>query len=290
MSAGLHGTRSGATASPGGARDTAPYGFRHTSAAGSAPVRRDIAVEAPVALEVNGIGLAVMMASPADLEDFAVGFALAEGLIERIADVRSLGVAEVDNGWIVRLDVAGDRGARTMERMRTRVTESACGLCGMESLAALARPLPRVARPLALTLAAVDRALAGLAGLQALGRRTGASHAAALCEADGTVVLVREDVGRHNALDKLIGAAMRGEVVMADRFALMTSRLSFELVEKAVRAGLGGLAAISAPTSLALERAEAAGLPVVAALRDGSMIHEPVAERRGAVSRAETRP
>ena len=228
---------------------------------------KPIAVEAPVALEVNGIGLAVMMATPEALEDFAVGFAVAEGLLRDAGAIEGLDAVEVRDGWIVRLRVGGVSREAALARARTRVTESACGLCGAESLAQVARALPRVTRPMAPTHAALRAAMAALPERQAMGRRTRATHAAALCDADGAIRLIREDVGRHNALDKLVGGALRAGEPMEGRFALVTSRLSYELVEKAVRAGLGALAALSAPTSMALARAKAAGLPVVAPAR-----------------------
>lgn len=236
------------------------------------PCGREVAVEAPVAIEVNGIGYAVMMATPSRLEDYATGFALGEGLIAGARDVAEVIVHEAPNGWIVRLILRAEPGAHVLDRVRRRVTESGCGLCGLESLEALARPLPRVAEPLALERAAIFRALGELGRHQALGRRTGAVHAALLCGPDGAVRLAREDVGRHNALDKLVGAALREGVGMGDGFALLTSRCSFELVEKAVVAGLGALVTLSAPTTLALDRAAAAGLPLVVLAREDSAL------------------
>lgn len=233
---------------------------------------REVAVEAPVAVEVNGIGYAVMMATPVDLEDFALGFALGEGLVGGVADVADTLVHETPLGWIVRLTLRAEPGSRVLDRVRRRVTESGCGLCGLESLEALARPLPRVAAPLALDRAAIFRSLDELERHQALGRRTGAVHAALLCGPDGAARLAREDVGRHNALDKLVGAALREGVALETAFALLTSRCSFELVEKAVVAGLGALVTLSAPTTLALDRAAAAGLPLTVLARKDSAL------------------
>ena len=234
------------------------------------PRGRDVAVEAPVAIEVNGIGYAVMMATPSHLEDFATGFALAEGLIGGAGEVAEVIVHEAPAGWIARL-ILRDPRARVLDRVRRRVTESGCGLCGLESLEALARPLPPVAAPLALDRAAIFRALGELSRHQALGQRTGAAHGAFLCRPDGAILLAREDVGRHNALDKLVGAALRGDVALGGRFALLTSRCSYELVEKAVVAGLSALVTLSAPTTLALDRAKAAGLPLSVLARDDSV-------------------
>ena len=242
----------------------------------SEPLDRDVAVEAPVSVEVNGIGFAVMMATPLDLEDFALGFARAEGLISGIDEVRDAQIHRHPLGWIVRLRVGEDATRRVLARARTRVTETACGLCGLENLEALGAPLPRVSRPSAPSAEAAERARGAVRGVQDLGRRTGATHAAALCDPAGRIVLVREDVGRHNAMDKLVGAGMRAGVDLAAHFALVTSRLSFELVEKAARADLGALVALSAPTTLALSRAEEAGLPVIALARpDGALAARP---------------
>ena len=229
-------------------------------AQGSAPV------EIPVSIEINGIGIAVMMATPGDLEDYVIGFARAEGLVSEMAEIRDIMLHRHPVGWIVRMRVTG-AGARAVQaRARSRITESACGLCGMETLEALGGPIPRIARPLTLDVPALAAARAAMPGRQVLGRATRGTHAAALCDADGRIVLVREDVGRHNALDKLVGAGMVANVDFGGHFALMTSRLSFELVEKAAAAGIGALAAFGTATSLALDRATLAGLPLHAAL------------------------
>ncbi|WP_299839366.1 formate dehydrogenase accessory sulfurtransferase FdhD [uncultured Jannaschia sp.] len=233
---------------------------------------RDVAVEVPVSIEVNGIGIAVMMATPDALDDFAVGFARAEGLIDRADQVAGIDRHRHSLGWIVRMRVDATATARVLARARTRVTETACGLCGLENLEALAAPLPRISRPMRIAPSAIGAALDHIRSLQDLARRTSATHAAALCDPSGEIVLMREDVGRHNALDKAIGAGMLSGFVFPDLFALVTSRLSFELVEKAARADLGALVAMSAPTSLALDRAAEAGLPVIASARpDGAL-------------------
>ncbi|MCL3883134.1 formate dehydrogenase accessory sulfurtransferase FdhD [Marivita sp. GX14005] len=254
--------------------DRQPRWFHESSQArADATVSRAVAAEEPVAIEVNGFGLAVMMATPTDLDDFATGFAVAEGLLCPDETPRFTEVARVPGGVIVRLGLApGAEGATHLAaRVRTRVSESACGLCGMESLNSLAKPLPRVVHPVRPDDTAVRRVLRDLRAHQPLSRETAAAHAATLCDMHGRILLVREDVGRHNALDKLVGGAMRSGIALRGRFALMTSRLSFELVEKAVRAGIGGLVSISAPTSMALHRAEEAGLPVIVRARPGGM-------------------
>ena len=237
-----------------------------------APAGREWVPEAPVALEFNGVAYAVMMATPADLADFAAGFAIAEGLARHGGDIADIGVARVDNGWIVRTRISGLGAERLAERVRTRVAESSCGLCGIENLEALARPLPRVARHAPLDAAAIFAARDGLRDLQPLGNRTEAAHAAAWADTAGQICCVREDVGRHNAVDKLVGAMMREGGVPASGFLLSTARCSYEIVEKAVRAGATCLVTISLPTSLAVERARAAGLSLWALARHDSVL------------------
>lgn len=232
---------------------------------------RAVPVEMPVALEYDGIAYAVMMATPADLADFATGFAIAERLMPPDAVLTDVDVAFVELGVVVRARLPFGGSAPVMERARHRVAESSCGLCGIENLAALSRPLPTVPTPLALEPNAIFAALEEIAWRQVLGRATGAVHAAALCRPDGAIALVREDVGRHNALDKAIGARVR-QTCRRPVFALVTARSSYELVEKAATAGLGALVAISAPTTLAIDRAHAAGLPLYVLARSDSVL------------------
>ncbi len=227
--------------------------------------------EAPVALEFNGLAYAVMMATPANLADFATGFALSEGLIASADDLGELGIAEVAEGWIVRATLAGLGIAQLTERVRARVAESSCGLCGIENLAAVARPLPPVAPHAAIDPDAIFAALEELPERQELNRRTGAAHAAAWCTPSGRIAELREDVGRHNALDKLIGAMARAEWELAGGFVLSTARCSYEIVEKAVRCGATTLVTVSLPTSLAVERAHAAGLSLWVLARKDSV-------------------
>jgi FdhD protein len=225
-----------------------------------------------VALEFNGLSYAVMMATPADLEDFARGFALTEGLAKAPADVTDIAVAETDKGWIVRASLAGLGIEKLTERVRARVAESSCGLCGIENLEAVARPLPRVPSHAPLAERAIFTALAGLREHQPLTRKTGAAHAAAFCSAAGAIVQAREDVGRHNALDKLVGALAFAGQPPAAGFVLSTARCSYEIVEKAVRAGAARLVTVSLPTSMAVERARQAGLSLWSLARDDSVL------------------
>jgi len=235
-------------------------------------VPREWVPEAPVALEFNGLAYAVMMATPADLEDFALGFALTEGLAKAPGDVSDLGVAEIDKGWIVRATLTGLGIDQLTERVRARVAESSCGLCGIENLDAVAKPLPKVAAHAALDPQAIFAALGALRTLQPLTRDTGAAHAAAFCTAQGEIVTVREDVGRHNAMDKLVGALATAGQDPADGFILSTARCSYEIVEKAVRAGATRLVTVSLPTSMAVMRAKDAGLSLWSLARGDSVL------------------
>jgi len=235
-------------------------------------VERELAEEVPIAIEVNGFGYAVMMATPADLEDFGVGFLLSERLIDGIEDLIDCDAHVVEHGAILRLTVAARVADRVMDRVRHRTTDSSCGLCGVENLEAALRPLPVVTSSSSAQPAAIFHALEALRGAQPLNARTGAVHAAARCDEIGRVTLVREDVGRHNAFDKLIGAMARQGLGWDGGFALLSSRCSFELVEKAALANCPLLVAISAPTALAAERAQVAGLKLVALARADALL------------------
>ena len=228
--------------------------------------------EVPVALEFNGLSYAVMMATPQDLEDFAIGFALAEGLARSAADCTDIAVVEVDAGWIVRASLQGLGIDKLTERVRTRVAESSCGLCGIENLAAINVALPPVSPHDRIDPASIFAALQSLREHQPLTRATGAAHAAAWVNADGRIGCVREDVGRHNALDKLVGACARSGQPLSPGFVLSTARCSYEIVEKAVRGGATTLVCVSLPTSMAMERASAAGLSLWALARNDSVL------------------
>lgn len=234
---------------------------------GDSDLTRAVPVEVPVAIDVCGIGYAVMMATPADLEDYAVGFALSEALVDSPTDILGLQIHRADLGWILRLNLPPDGAKKAVARARTRVTESSCGLCGIDNLEKVLRPLPPVAAHIAVSREAIARALADLPTHQPLSRATGAVHAAAFCSLEGDILMTREDVGRHNALDKLVGGLARCKIKPATGFILLTARCSYELVEKTVRAGCTMLVTISAPTTLAAERAKQAGLTLAVLAR-----------------------
>ncbi|MBB3143030.1 formate dehydrogenase accessory sulfurtransferase FdhD [Halomonas organivorans] len=227
-----------------------------------------LALEVPVALVYNGISHAVMMASPTDLEDFALGFSLTEGIIAHPHECYDLELQEDTRGLTVQLTIASQRQAELKQRRRSLAGRTGCGLCGTEALDQAIRPIPAVRAP-ALTDAAIQRALGELSEHQALQAATGACHGAAWCDADGRILRVREDVGRHNALDKLIGALAREGGPGEDGFALVSSRASYEMVHKSASAGIGALVAVSAATALAVEQAREAGLLLVGFARPG---------------------
>ena len=240
---------------------TASHAFaRSENGGGGGMVRRTLAVETPTAIEINGIGYAVLMASPGDLEDLAYGFLLTERLIGAAGDVLDIEPNETDVGIVLRVTVVEPVAERLALRVRHRTSDASCGLCGIENLEQALRPLPSVDETWSGPDIAIFAALAVLHDYQTLNGSTGAAHAAARCTGDGNIVFVREDVGRHNAFDKLIGAMLHAGDGWDGGFALLTSRCSYELVEKAVLAGCPMLATISAPTDLAVRRAAEAGL------------------------------
>lgn len=230
------------------------------------PAQRALAEEAAVAIVYNGTAHAVLMATPADLADLGRGFTLTEG-IAAARDVESVEVAAHPEGHEVRLWLHASAATRVAARRRATVGPTGCGLCGVESLEAATRPPPRVTATRTLTPAQVHEALAALPAHQPLGQSTRAVHAAALWTPGEGIVLAREDVGRHNALDKLVGAAEAAALDPAATLLLLTSRVSVEMVQKAAAMGVGILAAVSAPTALAVATAEAAGLTLIAVAR-----------------------
>ena len=239
---------------------------------GSREISREWVPEVPVALEYNGLAYAVMMATPADLEDFVHGFALTEGLVKTVSDVSDIAIAETDLGYVARAALSGLGVEQLSERVRTRVAESSCGLCGIENLEALAKPLPQVADHAAPEPDAIFAALKEMRERQTLNARTAAAHGAGFADGDGQLLLVREDVGRHNAMDKLIGAAARSGQNPANGFFISTARCSYEIVEKVVRAGGTALVTVSLPTTMAAERARQAGLSLLCLARDDSYL------------------
>lgn len=221
---------------------------------------RDVANEVAVAIELNGFGYAVLMASPIDLDDLLFGFLRSERVITSANEIVDFDIFPLEVGIIARVSVAPAAAERITDRVRHRASDSSCGLCGVENLEQAMRSLPPISSRTKASDSAIFAALATLPDRQPLNRATGAVHAAALCCADGSIRLVREDIGRHNAFDKLLGAMLRDRIEWEGGFALLSSRCSYELVEKAVVASCPMLVTISAPTGLALARAAEAGL------------------------------
>ena len=237
-----------------------------------APAEDFVAEERPIAMAYNGRAFAVMMATPHDLEDFALGFSLSEGLIREPAQLLSVEIRDLLEGTQLAMTVSADAHGAHLDGAADHLLpgRSGCGICGTRQLENAVRQPGAVHGDVGLTHAGLQRALAELQQRQPMNAATGAVHAAAWARADGEIVLVREDVGRHNALDKLIGALHRGGLDPATGFALVTSRASYEMATKAASAGITVLAAISAPTALAIELARSAGLTLVGFARPGS--------------------
>lgn len=227
-----------------------------------------VAAEVPVAFAFNGEPFVVMMATPEDIADFALGFALSEGIVATADELRVAGVQTHLEGVAVALEIPPARAEALLLRRRNLQGRSGCGVCGSESIEAVLRtppPLPEGGRDFAAE--ALATAMRALAQRQPLNAMTGAIHAAGWADADGRLLLVREDVGRHNALDKLIGAMQHAGIDPATGFAVVTSRASYEMAMKAAQARIALLAAISAPTALAIALADSAGLTVAGFVR-----------------------
>jgi FdhD protein len=226
-----------------------------------------VAEETAVALSFNGIAHVVMMMTPADLEDFALGFSLSEGIVERPLQVYDMRIIEREQGMEVALSIATERFEKLKHMRRNLAGRTGCGLCGAESLEQAVREAPAVESSLVVEASAVQRAVRSLSDHQPLQQRTGAVHAAAWCGSEGDVMAVREDVGRHNALDKLIGAMARARMPTDTGFVLVSSRASYEMVTKAARAGIAMVVAVSAPTTLAMRLAASSGVTLAAFAR-----------------------
>lgn len=224
-----------------------------------------LAEETPVALIYNGVSHAVMLATAQDLEDFALGFSLSEGIIDSPSELYGIEIQPQQNGVALHCDIASERFAQLKQRRRTLAGKTGCGLCGAESLEQAVRyPQPIVTKHV-FSAKSVALGLQAIQFGQQLQQKTGATHACAYVLADGSVQTLREDVGRHNALDKLVGALARrkAEHDLADGFVITTSRASFEMVQKTASAGIAMLVAVSAPTGLAVRVAQQCGLTLV---------------------------
>ena len=236
------------------------------------PAEDRVADEVPVALVYNGISHAVMLASPVDLDMFALGFSLTEGIIRDKSDLYDLEVMPRAEGIELQMTIAQEAFANLKERRRSMAGRTGCGLCGAENLAQVVRHPAPLGAGCMISPVAVHRAFAQLTARQPIQALTGAVHAAAWADASGQVLLVQEDVGRHNALDKLIGALATQAVDVSHGFAIVTSRASYEMVQKAASYGITLLAAISAPTGLAIDLARETGLTLLGFTRQDSHV------------------
>lgn len=234
---------------------------------GASEGSRTIPEETPIALTYNRATHAVMLATPADLEDFAVGFSLSEGIIRTAADIGELDIVSVPDGIELRMTLKGERLDALTQRQRRLTGPSGCGLCGLDSLAGALRPVADVPAGNLFTPEMVQAAMASLPAAQRLNQQTRAVHAAAFWTAAQGLLALREDVGRHNALDKLAGALARQGISAASGLLLLSSRVSVEMVQKAAALGAPIVVAVSAPTALALRVADAAGITLIGIAR-----------------------
>lgn len=251
-----------------------------STSSGSVPVRRLVwnkgkisdgddwvASETAVALMYNCISHVVMMATPLDLEDFAIGFSLSEGIVDSAKDILDIEIVDDPKGIVVSVMIPEQPFAALKDQRRNLTGRTGCGLCGAETLEQAIRPPRVVEGDLQVSHAAIQSAIEAFAQGQELMNQTGAVHGAAWCDTQGNVLLIREDVGRHNALDKLLGAMSR-EGQNDNGFVLVTSRASYEMVTKVAMANIKLMVAVSAPTSLAIDMAKASGVSLVGFGRD----------------------
>jgi len=233
---------------------------------------RALAAEVPVSLTFNGVAHVVMMMTPQDLEEFALGFALAEQIVDAPDQLLSVEVRNVEGGMLIQAEIPKELHHHLLEGRRNMVGQTGCGICGVVELEHALRDLPRVTAKPKVGRDGLFQALENVQPLQELNRKTGAVHAAALSSDAGEILAIYEDVGRHNAFDKLTGHMHRAGLCRDKGFVLLTSRCSHELVQKAIILGTPLLAAISAPTTLAVELAKRSGLTLIALARPDSML------------------
>lgn len=243
------------------------------------PVSDQVAEEWPVAFRYQGVPHVVMLASPRDLEDLAVGFTLTEAIVDQPSEIREVAAATVEGALEVRLNIAPERFSKLLERQRNLTGRTGCGMCGAETVDDAIRTPPALAGGPLLTAQDVQDALLSLARGQPLNSQTGSIHAAGWALPGVGVVLVREDVGRHNALDKLIGALVRRGEDLTKGFVVVSSRASYELVQKVATVGITALVAVSAPTGFAIRSAQRFGVTLVGFARPGRHVIYAHAER-----------
>lgn len=259
--------------------DSTPHSVTHPTASSPAPVvsvrverwqsgavesaSDEVADERPIALKYLGVPHVVMLATPSDLEDLAVGFTLSEALVASADEIRAVEVRAVNEALEVEIAITAERFAALLTRHRNLTGRTGCGMCGAETLADAIREPPALAGALTLSATELHAALADLSSGQRLNARTGSVHAAAWVLPGKGVQLVREDVGRHNALDKLIGALVRSKADLGRGYVIVTSRASYEIVQKAATVGIAAVVAVSAPTAFAIRSAEEFGITLI---------------------------
>lgn len=232
-----------------------------------------VAEEVPVGLIFNGISHAVMMASPLDLTDFALGFSLTEGILNNVEDLYSVDVITQENGIELQCEISSECFFRLKDKRRSLVGRTGCGICGSESLElAMLSPLKNITQKLMVSSHAITKSIHDIVPYQKLQSLTGATHASAWVSLTGEVLLVREDVGRHNALDKLIGALAKKKQDLSSGYVLTTSRGSYEMVQKTASVGIGMLVAISAPTALAIKIAKQCNITLIGFARNNQFV------------------
>lgn len=241
-----------------------------------------IAEEVPVSLLYNGTPFAVMMLTPADLEDFVVGFSLSEGLVDRVSEIQSIRIAEARDGYLVNVKVPEDAAARAADKSRTLPGRAGCGICGSRTIET-ALPEPRRVRGKRPEASAILEAFRSFESHQPMKADNRSTHAAAFCDPSGAIRVVREDIGRHNALDKLAGALLREGLDAASGFVILSSRLSVEMVQKAAAMGTPFVGSVSAPSALALRVAEKAGIGVASLCGDRLMMFTTTKRRERAI-------
>jgi len=248
-------------------KNTVTLAKAHKSASIKDEVQENIAEETPIALIYNGISHVVMMGSPSDLEDFAVGFSVTEGIINDISDIYSIEISCKDEGIELNVEISSECFAKLKEVRRNLTGRTGCGLCGAESLSQAMRiPKVKTSNP-NFHSKHILKALKNFSNDQKLQKKTGATHASAIFSATGDLKVIREDVGRHIALDKLIGASLKNKICVSD-FVITSSRASYEMVQKIAYFNLKLLVAISAPTGLAIRMADNLGITLIGFARE----------------------
>lgn len=232
----------------------------------------NIAVEAPVALVYNGISHAVMLCTPDCLEEFAVGFSMSEGIVDKISDLHDVELENAEQGYVLNIQISNEAVFKLKQHRRNLTGRTGCGLCGSEALDHAIQTITCVQNTTQASADAIIHALQNLKQYQPLQNITGSVHGAAWSDLNGDIQLCREDVGRHNALDKLIGACLKAKIDFTDGFVVISSRASYEMIQKAGRCGIGIVVAVSAPTTLAIEIAEHADMMLAGFARDGQFV------------------